>query len=326
MANPNFGFDTTAEEVASYHSSSIKGKTFLVTGVTPGGLGLYTAKVLAAHSPALIILAARSAATLSAAQAEVAEVAKVPTKLLTLDLGSIRTVRAAAAEVNSWDDVPKIDVLINNAGIMSVPFALSEDGIESQFATNHIGTFLFTNLIIDKIIAAKGRIVNLSSSGHRFGPVRFDDWNFQNGKEYPAIGASVVDPAYGQSKTANILHAAALAERLKDKGVTAFSVHPGGIFTNLGRYVSMEMWKERGVLDEDGNLIPNGPFKLKQISQGTATTITAALDPNIADHSGGYLDDCQLAPQNLSEWATGKENADKLWALSEKLVGQTFDF
>jgi len=180
MPNSNFGFSTTAEEVTTAYSSRISGAIIIVTGVSPNGLGIYTAKALAVHSPSLLILAGRSSSTLSAAEAEIKAISPTcPIRLLRLDLGSIQTVRAAADEVNSWADVPKIDILINNAGIMSCPFQLSDDGIESQFATNHIGPWLFTNLLMNKIVEAKGRIVVLSSVGHMYGPVRFEDYNFK---------------------------------------------------------------------------------------------------------------------------------------------------
>lgn len=180
MANQSFGFNTTSEEVTSYHSSQIVNKTILVTGVSPGGLGLQTALALAPHSPALLILAARSAASLATAKKEIAAVTpNVPVKLLTLDLSNFRAVRTAAAEVNGWSDVNGIDILVNNAGVMSTPWALSEDGVESQFATNHLGPWLFTNLIMDRIVQAKGRVVIVSSVGHMYGDVRFEDWNFE---------------------------------------------------------------------------------------------------------------------------------------------------
>jgi NAD(P)-dependent dehydrogenase (short-subunit alcohol dehydrogenase family) len=180
MSSPSFGFYTTAEEVASAYADRVRGKTILITGVTPNGLGLYTAKVLAAHSPRLLILAARSTRTLDAAAAEIRHVAPAcPTRSLLLDLASTSTVRVAAENLNSWIDMSDIDILINNAAVMSTPWGLSQDGIEQQFATNHIGHFLFTNLIMDKIIAGKGRIINVSSGAHQFGPVRFDDYNFK---------------------------------------------------------------------------------------------------------------------------------------------------
>ncbi|KAF2473160.1 short-chain dehydrogenase [Lindgomyces ingoldianus] len=322
MASLKFGFSTNAEEVTEHWKDQIKGKTILITGVSPGGIGLTTACALAPHSPALLILATRSQSNLTAAQTEIAKVAPTcPTKLLTLDLSSIRTVRTAAAELNSWTGVPKIDILINNAAIMSTPWGKNEDGIEQQFGTNHIGTFLFTNLVMEKIIAAKGRIINVSSAGHRYGPVRFEDWNFQDGKEYNP------EAAYGQSKTANMLYAVALASKLQSKGVTAYSLHPGVIYTNLGRHIPMEVLKARGLVDENGNINTNGPFKFKTHSQGAATTVVAALDPTIADRSGAYLADASIDhDDNISPYAVDKDNAEKLWVLSEKLVGQKFEF
>jgi NAD(P)-dependent dehydrogenase (short-subunit alcohol dehydrogenase family) len=153
----------------------------LVTGVSQNGLGISTAKAFAIHHPALLILAARSQAALDAAVSTIKEaVPDCPTRVLNLDLGNIRTVRAAAAEVNSWHDVPKIDILINNAAAAAeMSWKLSEDGIEHHFATNHIGPFLFTNLIVGKVIAAKGRVVNVSSVGHVSSGIRFNDPNFK---------------------------------------------------------------------------------------------------------------------------------------------------
>jgi NAD(P)-dependent dehydrogenase (short-subunit alcohol dehydrogenase family) len=177
MSKPDFGFETTAEEIAKAYTDQIQGKTILITGVTPNGLGLYAAKTLAAHSPRLLILAARSQRTLDAAVAEIN--GACATKTLLVDLSSIKNVRAAADTVNSWSDVPTIDVVINNAGIMATLFAKTEDGIEQQLATNHIGHFLLTNLIMEKVIAAKGRVVSVSSGGHLYGPFRFDDYNFK---------------------------------------------------------------------------------------------------------------------------------------------------
>lgn len=179
MSNVNFGFETTAEEVVSAYAAYVKGKTILITGVTPNGLGIYTAKALAAHDPALLVLATRSQSTLDVAVAEINSVSSCAVKTVLIDLSSMNSVRTAAEEVNSWSDVPAIDIMINNAGIMSTPWGKTEDGIEQQFATNHLGHFLFANLIMAKIIASKGRIITVSSGAHLYGPVRFDDYNFK---------------------------------------------------------------------------------------------------------------------------------------------------
>jgi NAD(P)-dependent dehydrogenase (short-subunit alcohol dehydrogenase family) len=246
----NFNATTTAEEAAQYYSDQIRGKTILVTGVTPGSLGAYFAEAVAKHQPQLIVLAARDAAKAETiTQAIAASSPNVKIRTLMLDLSSQDQVRAAAKEVNAYEEA--IDVVVNSAGIMACPYGTSKDGVEMHFATNHIGHFLFTNLIMDKILASPsgGRVISVSSAAHRFSPVRFEDVGYsvcvpfcisvflltssQNGKTYRAFGA------YGQSKTANILFAVALAQRLKGKGLVAFSLHPGVIMTNLVRHLDL---------------------------------------------------------------------------------------
>jgi NAD(P)-dependent dehydrogenase (short-subunit alcohol dehydrogenase family) len=177
---PQYNAQTTGSELVRELADRIKGKVILTTGVSPGGLGAHFVEAIAVAEPALLILASRS---VDKARQEAEALAKshssVKTRSLRLDLGSLAAVREAAAEVNSWDDVPAIDVLVNNAGIMATDFALTPDGFESQFATNHLGHFLFTNLIMGKLLAAsKPRVVNISSNGHRLSAIRFDDLDF----------------------------------------------------------------------------------------------------------------------------------------------------
>ena len=172
----------TASSLARFYASQIKGKVVLTTGVSQPGLGSVFVKAIASSQPSLLILAGRNAAKQETTQALIAENPGSPMKVraLELDLSSLAAVRAAADTVNGWTDVPHIDLLVNNAGIMAVDYALSPDGYESQFATNHLGPFLFTNLIIDKILAsATPRIVMVSSDGHRLCPIRFYDYNFR---------------------------------------------------------------------------------------------------------------------------------------------------
>lgn len=174
-----YNSQTPAEEVARDCRDAIANKTVLVTGVSPGGLGAEFAKVIAVHRPSLIILASRDQLKAQQTANEIAGIApEVPTRLLKLDLASQVQVRNAAKEVLAYDE--HIDVLVNNAGVMASPFALSEDSVESQFATNHVGHFLFTNLIMSKMVGSgkPSRVVNVSSNGHLLGPVRFHDWNF----------------------------------------------------------------------------------------------------------------------------------------------------
>jgi NAD(P)-dependent dehydrogenase (short-subunit alcohol dehydrogenase family) len=171
---------TGAIELAKEYSNIINGKVILVTGVSPNSIGASFCTAIAAANPGLIILAGRNVSKTQATADYIASQSPgINTKVLELDLGSKKGTRAAAEAVNSWDDVPYIDVLVNNAGIMAHPFALSEDGFEVQFATNHLGHFLFTNLIIDKIMASKSpRIICVTSDGHRLNPIRWTDYNF----------------------------------------------------------------------------------------------------------------------------------------------------
>lgn len=175
---------TTTDELVSDYAALIKDKVILTTGVSSGSLGGFFVQSIAKAKPAWIILAARNADKLSKMAAEItAAQPDVKVRTLQVDLGSLKSVREAAAQVNnSWDDIPVIDVLVNNAGIMAVDYSLSPESVESHLATNHLGPFLFTNLIIKKITAAKEpRIVVISSDGHRLHPIRFHDYNFDVG-------------------------------------------------------------------------------------------------------------------------------------------------
>ncbi|KAJ9192644.1 hypothetical protein DTO021D3_2375 [Paecilomyces variotii] len=351
-SNPRFNKRTTATEVAKAYSEHIKGKTILITGVSPTSIGANTAYALASGEPEQMILASRTKKNIDAVLDNIkSHYPSVKVTPLILDLSSQKSVRDAAAEINNT--ITKIDLLIANAGIMALPTrTLSPDGIELQFATNHIGHFLFTNLIMDKLRKAatlsrtpgSTRVVMLTSNGHRFSPVRFHDYNF-DGKPIPleeepgtqamidrGIGAPVFDEqgydpfvAYGQSKTANILFALYLRAKLAREGIQAMSVHPGAIGTNLIRYYTNSPITNsiaRCILRTNGLL---GIGQFKTTDAGAATTIVAALDPKLSslkDTEGIYLQDCQFG--SPAAHATGFEAAEKLWSLSEELVGEKF--
>lgn len=169
-----------ASELVTCYASSIKGKIILTTGVTPGSIGASYVEALAAASPALLILVGRNSSKLEKEATIIeAEHPEVLTRNLVVDLASFDSVCKAAQELNSWNDVKKIDVVMNSAGIMAHPYSLSPDGYESHFAANHLGHFLFTNLIMDKILASEApRVVNVASDGHRLGFMRWEDLNF----------------------------------------------------------------------------------------------------------------------------------------------------
>jgi NAD(P)-dependent dehydrogenase (short-subunit alcohol dehydrogenase family) len=235
-----------ASTIAADNASNIAGKIVLTTGVTQGGLGATFVEEIAKHKPALLILAGRSPSKVQATVDKLksnAASANVEVRILKLDLASQKQVREAAKEVLAYPE-SHIDVLVNSAGVMAGPYRTTADGIEHQFGSNHIGHFLFTNLIMPKILAAEApRVINISSDGHRFSGVRFEDPNFQDGKVYDQW------EAYGQSKTANILFSYALAKMLGSKGLRAYSLHPGVTFgTSLAEKFDDEDMKSVGKL------------------------------------------------------------------------------
>lgn len=172
--------NTTADELVGDFAREINGKVILTTGVTLGSLGAAFVESIAKGQPALLILAGRNAEKLQKTADKItAANANVKTRSLTLDLNSLAAVRQSARAVTTWTDVPHIDVVLNSAGLMGSPYMLTEDGFESQFGVNHLGHFLFTNLIMPKILASRSpRIVNITSDGHRLNPIRWNDYNF----------------------------------------------------------------------------------------------------------------------------------------------------
>ncbi|KAK2033013.1 short-chain dehydrogenase/ reductase [Colletotrichum zoysiae] len=321
---PQLGFDTTGTELVAEYAHHIRGKTILVTGVSPGGLGAVFAEKTAAGAPALLILAGRNGGKVQQTVDAISSAyPNVKARALELDLASLRSVRKAAETVNGWEDVPNIDVLVNNAGIMATPWEKTEDGFEMQFGTNHLGPFLFTNLLIGKVMAAAApRIVMVSSDGHRLGHIRWTDYNFNDGKHYNQWHA------YGQSKTANCLMAVSLAEKLGGKGLLSFSLHPGVIYTNLASHLdSFDSLRAQDI--SMGTKFMWSDYNPKTEDQGIATHVFTAFNPDLNEFNGRFFNDCRVADQNNEEiypWANNKSDADRLWRLSEKLVGEEFSY
>ncbi|KAJ5627748.1 short-chain dehydrogenase [Penicillium lividum] len=303
----NFGFESTGDEIASVCSNAIRGKVILITGPSIGSLGAEFATTIAPHEPALIILAS------------------LATRILELDLASQARIRDAADEVNNYDDVPYIDVLVNSSGVMAVPYSQTADDIELQFGVNHIGHFLFTNLIINKLVAADGsqisRVLNVSSNGHELSRVRFEDWNFEHGPYNRWY-------AYGQSKSANMLFSVSLAARFADKGLISVSLHPGAIGTNLGSHLEAATWSELGEIGRNLALPKfHTGFKYKSPQQGVATYVFAAFHESVQRQAnGGFLENSRVADlEEYKCWGRDPTEAEKLWKLSETLVGQKFN-
>src|SRR5277367_3713633 len=221
-----FGATSTTDEVLS--GMHLKGKRILVTGVS-AGLGVETARSLVAHG-AHVVGAARDLSKAEAATAQVRKDAAAHGggfELVELDLANLKSVRSCAdGLVNKGE---RFDVVIANAGVMATPFGHTVDGFETQFGTNHLGHFVFVNRIAS-LMGPGGRLINLSSAGHRFSNVDLEDPNFEHTPYVPFV-------AYGRSKTANILFAVGFDQRHRGRGIRASAVHPGGIQTELGRYV-----------------------------------------------------------------------------------------
>ena len=270
-----------------------------------------------------VVIAGRDQAKLDDAAAEItADGGNGTVETLVVDLASLNSVRAAGAEAN--DRFDKIDILINNAGIMACPQGQTADGFESQFGTNHLGHFVLTKYLMPLIEQGTNkRIVNLSSRGHHMGPVNFDDPNFAS-REYDKWAS------YGQAKTANVLFSVGHENRFADKGIHAYAVHPGGIMTNLSRHLSQEDLDnlrervERSASDHGGN-------GFKTVPQGAATQSWAATAPELEGRGGVYCEDCHVAEVNddapidsVRSYAVDRGNADRLWELSERLTGESF--
>lgn len=281
------------------------------------GLGAQTAIEIAAAKPSIIFLLARSLAKVQPVIDEVTKCSpSTKAVFVSVELDSQASVRKAAEEISKQAD--KIDLLINNAGIMAVPFALTTDGIERQFGTNHVGHFLLTKLLMPKIKAAgpSARVVNVTSDGYKIGPFRPTDYNFSNGSAYD------VWSGYGQSKTANILFGKGLAQR----GITSFSVHPG-VIMSTGLSGGMEDLSLFDQLDDVTKKNTGKSFVVgqpKTPEQGVATTLVASLDPTIVDHSGSYMADCRTEEVE-NDYAQDPKMVEALWKVSEDLVGEKFE-
>ncbi len=322
-----FGPDTTTEDVLA--GVDLTGKVAVVTGAT-SGLGLETARAFAAHG-AKVVLAARDDAKLTDALGVIAQqVPGAEVGTLHLDLASLAGIRDSVATLVA--DHPRIDLLVNNAGVMACPLSRTADGFEMQFGTNHLGHFLLTNLLLPALLTAPApRVVCLSSAGHLESPILWDDPNFERTEYFNWT-------AYGQSKTANALFALELDRRCSGQGLHAYAVHPGVIMTPLARHMTdadfawLAERTRRAAADSAsgaGDGEPGG-MSFKSVEAGAATTVWAATASELVDHGGAYLADCALGvpmeggaarANAVAPWARDPEAAARLWELSADLVG-----
>ena len=321
-----FDHTTTTDQVLD--GIDLSGKRILVTGVS-AGLGVETARALVARG-ANVVGTARNRAKAEQASGHVLEAARLSGgsfSIIDMDLASLASVRKAADGLLA--DGRLFDVVINNAGVMITPFGHTADGFETQFGINHLGHFVFANRIAG-LIKPGGRLVVLSSSGHRFGELNLDDPNFAH---TPYDGFA----AYGAAKTANALFAVEFDRRHRSRGVHALSVHPGGIATELGRYLTPEMQdrmtqrvKEMARRESE---LGRGEFRYKTLEEGAATSVWAAIVAPASEIGGRYCEDCHVCEINddpaeqrlgVRSYAQDPEQAKALWTLSEKLVGETY--
>ena len=315
---PKFSDTSTTAQVIE--GISLAGKSAVITGAS-SGLGVETARTLASAGASLLLLARDQDKLEGVARQLRADCPGAQITVATMDLADLDSVRSVSEKIVA--DIPSIDLLINNAGVMACPLGRTAQGFEMQFGTNHMGHFLLGCLLAPSLMAAgmagsSARVICLSSAGHKWGDVNFEDPNFEQ-RDYEKWGA------YAQSKTANALFALGLDDRLSERGVRSFAVHPGTIMTELSRH----MTKEDYALLES-SLAGNA---LKTVEQGAATSVWAATAPMLEDMGGIYLEDCQIAELATPEGTGGVESyavdhaaADRLWDLSEKLAGQEFNF
>jgi NAD(P)-dependent dehydrogenase (short-subunit alcohol dehydrogenase family) len=326
LETTSFGATSTTDDVLS--GVNLKGKRILVTGVS-AGLGVETARSLAAHG-AQVLGAARDLNKAKAATEQVRKGAAAhggSFELVALDLANLKSVRACADGLLAKGEA--FDVVIANAGVMATPFGHTADGFETQFGTNHLGHFVLVNRIAS-LIRNGGRLINLSSAGHRYSNVDLDDPNFERTPYEPFV-------AYGRSKTANVLFAVAFDRRHRDRGIRAAAVHPGVIHTELGRHVDASQI-EKIIEQRNQQLAAEGkaPFQWKTIPQGAATSVWASVVAPADVIGGKYCEDCHVAnlvpdsvpinamTEGVRGYALDAKNAEALWKKSEEMVRESF--
>lgn len=325
MAN-GFGATSSTEDVLS--GVNLRGKRILVTGVS-AGIGVETARSLAAHG-AHVVGAVRDLKKAEAATEQVRKEAAANGggfELIELDLSSLKGVRACADKLLAKSE--PFDVIIANAGVMATPFSQTKDHFEMQFGTNHLGHFVLVNRIA-RLLRKGGRLINLSSAGHRYSNVDLADPNFERVPYEPFL-------AYGRSKTANILFAVEFDRRHRERGVRAAAVHPGVIETELARY--MDPSQLQGIIKQlDDQLVAEGkgPFQWKSVPQGAATSVWAGVVAPADEIGGQYCENCHVGKivpdektisgvsEGVRGYALDPKNAEALWKMSEEMVGETF--
>lgn len=309
-----FGPQSGSEDVLA--GIDLTGKTAIVTGGY-SGLGFETVRALTRHG-ARVVVPARNAEKARTALAPLGDTVSTAT----MDLADIGSVRGFAKAFSDGHD--RLDLLINNAGVMASPEARVGPGWESQFGINHMGHFALAQPLMPLLEATEGaRVVSLSSMAHRNSDIRWDDIHYHT-EPYDKW------KAYGQSKTANALFANGLSRRLKTSGGLAFSLHPGAIFTPLQRHLPKEEQIALGWLGEDGEPTEMARANFKSPDQGCATTLWAATSPALEGHPGVYCEDCDISGPvdempgwaGVADHAADDEGAERLWTMSVAMLSE----
>lgn len=307
--------DTQKENWTTANIPDLTGKVIIVTGGN-SGIGFEAAKEFA-RKGAKTILACRNMDKAEAALAEIkAEIPNAPVEIILLDLASLASIHQFANKFIK--KYKQLDVLVNNAGIMMVPYSTTEDGFESQIGTNHLGHFALTGLLIEVLLnTPNSRIVNISSGGHRMGKMDFHNLLYKNGKGYGAARA------YGRSKLANLLFTYQLQRRFEAIGANAIAVaaHPGGSDTNLGKHLK-HTWQFK-------LLSLFAKYIMQSAAMGALPTIRAAVDPDVTGGQyfgpNGFMEMTGypiIVPSNAA--SHNKNDARQLWQISEELTGIHF--
>ena len=320
------GATSTTEDVLS--GIDLRGKRILVTGVS-AGLGIETARSLATHG-AHVIGAARDLAKAENATAQVRKNATIgggKFELVELDLARLTNVGACADALLAKGE--SLDAIIANAGVMATAFGHTADGFETQFGINHLGHFVLVNRIAP-LIRNGGRLINLSSAGHRFSNVDLKDPDFVSTPYEPFV-------AYGRSKTANILFAVAFDRRHRGNGIRAAAVHPGGVRTELDRHLDPTLIQKMiEQMNQQRASQGKAPSQLKTIPQGAATSVWAAVVAPADEIGGQYCENCHVgkivsddvtitaASEGVRGYALDPKNAEALWKKSEEMVRESF--
>ncbi|MCV7344615.1 SDR family NAD(P)-dependent oxidoreductase [Mycolicibacterium rhodesiae] len=291
---------TTTAEVLS--GVDLTGRTVVITGASTG-LGLQTARAMQSAGAEIVAAVRDLDKTRSVIDCEAVH----------LELGDLRSARAAAEAIAARHD--RIDVLINNAGVMAPPLTRTVQGYEMQLGTNHLGHFVFTTEMVG-LFGSGTRIVNLSSRGHQLGGIRWEDPNYDDESAYDKW------QAYGQSKTANVLFTVESEQRWGPQGVHSFAVHPGVVLTDLARHMTRDDFSAGGTL---ANL------EVTDVEHGAATTVWAATSGELDGRGGLYLEDCRVADPMVdgveggyAPWAVDPGQAARLWEWSARQATLNF--